>query len=240
MKIIKFDIDADYGHFKIPYTNNNPLTHSFITKTALLGMIGAVLGIEREDMKPLYPILSDSLKYSVVLRSPLEKESVSLYTKNLDNFWKADRESKTPKPMELLKKPSYTVYVVVVDGERVINEQTKETVNMLMDKFIYHVEDGIYVWQPSLGVKNCPCELSNMAERETETYDGDFQTLGFVTKITEETDSIVFADDMPTHQNEFRFNDPAKYVAIKFTDDLTPLRSTGVHYKFNGEAIFGI
>ena len=50
MKGFQFKIDGDWAHFKKPETNNNPLSHDLIPKTALIGMIGAVLGIEREKM----------------------------------------------------------------------------------------------------------------------------------------------------------------------------------------------
>ena len=87
-RIVKFRVKGDYAHFKIPYTNNNPLTHSLITKTALIGIIGAVVGIERKEMKRWFPVLSESLAYSVRLNAPLRKESVSMYMVNFDNYFK--------------------------------------------------------------------------------------------------------------------------------------------------------
>lgn len=43
MKGFQFKIDGDWAHFKKPETNNNPLSHDLIPKTALIGMIGTVL-----------------------------------------------------------------------------------------------------------------------------------------------------------------------------------------------------
>jgi CRISPR-associated protein Cas5h len=243
MKIVKFDIDGEYGHFKIPYTNNNPLTHSFITKTALLGLMGAVLGVDRTVMKPMYPILSESLKYSVVLRSPLVKESISFYAKNLDNYFKSgsDRPNKSPKPMEHVKKPSYTVYVIVVDGDRIVNADTNQTVNQFMEQFVYYVEEGISVWRPTLGVKNTPCILSNVSETETDEYTGVFETKGFVTNLVKYPEqTLIHTDHIPTHQNDDWFNDPDLYVDVRFADDNSLLTSEDTHYKFNNEAIFAI
>ena len=48
MKGLQLNVEGNWAHFKKPETNNNPLTHDLITKTALIGMIGAVLGIESE------------------------------------------------------------------------------------------------------------------------------------------------------------------------------------------------
>ena len=73
MKGLQFKIDGDWAHFKKPETNNNPLSHNLIPKTALIGMIGAVLGIEREKMKSLFPQLSEDLLYGVELLKPVKK-----------------------------------------------------------------------------------------------------------------------------------------------------------------------
>ena len=61
MKGVLFELKGNWGHFRKPETNNNPLTHDFITKTALIGLVGAVLGKERDEMKELFPQLSEDL-----------------------------------------------------------------------------------------------------------------------------------------------------------------------------------
>ena len=75
MKGFQLEITGNWEHFKRPETNNNPLSHDLITKTALIGMIGAVLGIERTDMKSLFPQLSEDLLYGVQLLTPVRKMS---------------------------------------------------------------------------------------------------------------------------------------------------------------------
>lgn len=79
MKGLQFKIDGDWAHFKKPETNNNPLSHDLIPKTALIGMIGAVLGIEREKMKSLFPQLSEDLLYGVELLKPVKKNIMWIY-----------------------------------------------------------------------------------------------------------------------------------------------------------------
>ena len=54
-------IQGNWAQFRKPETNNTPLTHDFLTKTALIGLIGAVLGIERDEMRPLFPILCEDI-----------------------------------------------------------------------------------------------------------------------------------------------------------------------------------
>ena len=47
-KIIIFDIWGDYAHFKKPYTTTSPLTYSIPSRTALTGIIGAIMGIRKD------------------------------------------------------------------------------------------------------------------------------------------------------------------------------------------------
>ena len=75
MKGAILNIRGNWAHFKKPETNNNPLTHDFITKTALVGMMGAVLGIEREQMKSQFPLLTRGLLYGVQVVNPVKKIS---------------------------------------------------------------------------------------------------------------------------------------------------------------------
>lgn len=85
MKGFQLIIEGNWGHFKKPETNNNPLSHDLITKTALIGMIGAVLGIGREDMKSKFPQLSDNLLYGVQLLNPVKKISWGFTSKTAIN-----------------------------------------------------------------------------------------------------------------------------------------------------------
>src|SRR5947209_12195430 len=100
MKGTLISIGGNWGHFKKPETNNNPLTHDFITKTALIGMIGAVLGIERPEMRQVFPQLSEDLGYGVQIRGAVKKESWSFKLRYASNL-----VENRPVQMEFLKNP---------------------------------------------------------------------------------------------------------------------------------------
>lgn len=42
MKGFQLEIKGNWGHFKRPETNNNPLSFDIMPKTAFIGMVGAV------------------------------------------------------------------------------------------------------------------------------------------------------------------------------------------------------
>lgn len=229
MRTVKFKINGNYGHFKIPYSNNNPLTYSFITKTALIGLIGAVIGIERKDFKRLFPILSDNLMYSLSINNDFIKESISTYSCNFDNYSKSDdRPNKTPRPMEYIKNPNWTIYITCISEDM-------ET-NKLFDNFCYNILNGFYIWKPTLGIKQCDCTITDIEIGDAEKNNGEFITKTFVTDYpTTDEDIIIYNDNIPTHQNEHWYNDPSKNVSVFFADNNKYLKSNGDFYKMNDE-----
>ena len=44
MKVLVFDIWADYGHFRKFYTTTSPLTFSFPAPSTIAGILGAIYG----------------------------------------------------------------------------------------------------------------------------------------------------------------------------------------------------
>src|SRR5690606_4037849 len=106
MNAILINISGNWGHFKKVDTNNNPLTHDFITKTALIGLIGSVNGIDRKKMKTLFPQLSEDLLYNVSLNTNVRKESWGFTLRSV----KANVE-KSPWQFEFLKSPDFVVLI---------------------------------------------------------------------------------------------------------------------------------
>lgn len=229
MKTLKFRLYGDYGHFKIPYTNNNPLTYSFITKTALIGLMGAVVGIERREMKSKFPILSDNLKYSVSINKELIKESISLNLCNLSNYCKG-RKNKSPKPMEYLKNPDWTIYVSLCGKD----EEAKK----IFEAFCNNMEEGIYIWRPTLGIKQCTCTFKDVETFDVIEKEGNFSTKTFAKTLEKfNKDISIYQENVPTHQDENWFNDPEKNVSVYFSDNSQSIESSGTFYAFKDENI---
>ncbi len=112
MKGALIRIEGAWGHFKRPETNNNPLTHDFMTKTALIGLVGSVLGKSRQEMKPLFPQLSEDLLYGVQVLNEVRKESWAFTLRKAVN-----QMEKAPKHMEFLRNPQFVVALGLM-GER--------------------------------------------------------------------------------------------------------------------------
>jgi CRISPR-associated protein Cas5 subtype I-B len=207
MDAVSFKIYGNWGHFKKVDTNNNPLTHDFIPKTALIGLIGAVNGIDRLEMKELFPQLSDDLRYSVALNNHVRKESWGFTLRsvkvNLD---------KTPWQFEFLKHPDFTIVLGLG------NERSRSIFN----DFCENIINSKAYFQPTLGLANCPANILFVnTGKLSEKKNGSFQTQGFISKmheikINENFDFRIGFDKIPTFQNNDFWNDPEKYAELAY------------------------
>lgn len=121
LKILIFEISGEYGHFRKFNTTSSPLTYSVPTRTAIAGMLGAILGIEREIGPDKYkegiiPVneLFDLAKANIGIQvlNPIKKVNVGF---NLLDTGKSPASffnitNRTQIEFELLKNPSYRIF----------------------------------------------------------------------------------------------------------------------------------
>jgi CRISPR-associated protein Cas5h len=223
MKGALVSVDGNWAHFKKPETNNNPLTHDFITKTAFIGMIGAVLGVEREEMKKLFPRLSDDLVYGVEIRGAVKKESWAFKLRYAANLYE-----KRPVQMEFLKNPDYLVVVGL------LNERSGEEFN----RFVSALSKSEARFTPVLGLHNCPANLALVGLGDLTEREDEFQTRAFVTedtppgKILQTERFRVGIDRIPTYQNDDGWNPPDRYKRVFYPTEGREIFARGPHYDF--------
>lgn len=237
MRAAIVEVSGRWGHFRKPETNNNPLTHDLMTKTALIGQIGAVIGADRERMRPLFPQLSEDLRYGIALRRRVWKQSWSFTLRRFDSG-RAGLEvtDKGPRAFEFLREPSFLV-VVALQGER-----SRSIFNAWLERL--RAEESCF--EPVLGLHNCPAELVLKEEVEASPAQGDFHTAGFVPKSYRPSfdhTAIVRIgfERLPTYQNDAMWNPPDRYVEVVYCDVRTQddrdglsapqLAGSGDHYR---------
>lgn len=226
MKAIKLEIKGNWAQFRKAETNNNPLSHDFITKTAFIGMIGAVLGIERKDMKPLFPLFSKGLIYSVQVNNEVIKQSWGFTLRSVSHCW-----DKAPKQMEFIKHPSYTVVLALK------NEEYSE----YFTRFSLYCKNGQACFTPVLGLHNCPAEIKFLEEGEIVEKNGTFTTFGFITDdysplMDDLTSFRIGFDKIPTFQNDDFWNLPEKFCKVVYPSNQCSLKSKGIYFEFNNES----
>jgi len=223
MKGIQFLVEGNWGHFKRPETNNNPLSHDLITKTALIGLIGAVLGIEREEMKSLFPQLSADLLYGVQLFNHVKKISWGFTSKTAIN----PTAGGSPKYFEFLKEPKFLISLALHN-----NRSEK-----IFDGLNYALRNEQAVYTPVLGWHNCPANLQWQSEGTfSEVKNGTFETKGFILAKHQPKNFFgefrIGFDKIPTFQNDDFWNLPDKYKNVIYPDYPYSITVEGDYYEY--------
>jgi CRISPR-associated protein Cas5 subtype I-B len=232
MRGILFDIKGNWAHYRKPETNNNPLTHDFITKTALLGLMGAVLGTERKEMAQLFPQLSEDLLYGVCVKTAVKKESWAFTLRYVVDFFQ-----KAPKQMEFLKNPENRI-ALALKGERSAVQ---------FDSFQQALKTQEARFTPVLGLHNCPAELSFVAAGEFRERNGEFVTQSFVKDYQLDASKLVSAlntskgfrlgvERVPTFQDDDFWNPPEKYVRVVYPSEGKEVFANGEYFQFTNES----
>lgn len=225
MQAFQFMVEGNWAHFKKPETNNNPLTHDLITKTALIGLIGAVLGVERRDMKSLFPEWSVNLLYGVQLLNPVKKVSWGFTSRTAIN----PTDTGSPKYFEFLKHPKFKITLALKNGES----------QNCFNRFRNAIKNNEAVYTPVLGWHNCPANLLFVCEGKIiDLNEGEFETTAFVS--TEHKPKVTGAfrigfDKLPTYQNDDFWNLPEKYQQVIYPDFPHTLTVEGEYYEFQND-----
>ncbi len=155
MKYAVFDIFADLAHFKKPFTTMSPQTYSFPTGTAAVGILAAILGLDKDAYWQYFATESHSLAIGII--KPIKKVVIPLnllkttQTKHFSRF-----ESRKPSNVEFLKDAGFRFYVHLKEPslfQQLIELlQRHETVYTVSLGLAYNLADiqyrGLYEEQP--------------------------------------------------------------------------------------------
>jgi CRISPR-associated protein Cas5 subtype I-B len=217
MQSVTIRLSGKYGHFKRPDTNDNPCTFSYMHKIALIGFIGAVTGIEREEMIVLYPQLCEDLLYSIrILNERVVKEPHAFTKRNTLDIPKYNSKGKENRKYfysasrrycEYLIDPAYEITIAL------LNKRSKE----VFDTFSLCVREGYSVYSTSFGVVNCPAFYDYISEDEvSDEMVGEFETLSVFTAShiikSDLSDLDLISEWIPTHTSRNMYYTPSGMI----------------------------
>lgn len=130
-KMLVFDVWGDYAHFRRFYTTTSPLSFPIPPRTALCGLIGAIIGLEKERNDYLKYFSTESAHIALRLLNPIKKTVIA---ENLINTKVAKglgmnlikhMGGRTPIRFEFLKNQKYRIYFYNTDEEDGIYQKLK-------------------------------------------------------------------------------------------------------------------
>lgn len=181
-KILSFNVAGDYASFRDPSVTSNQTVYYIPSKTAVVGILGAILGIKRSNrIDEMYStkFLEFFSKISIGLQVQNNPRKITYFTNH-----RSLKEPKTkPVKKELLENPQYMVYVQSSD-------------NKILDRIYDVIKGKKYHFSPYLGHAYCHAKLENPLFCEGEK----------VKEITGEETRCVVLDETETYNEKFQID----------------------------------
>jgi CRISPR-associated protein Cas5h len=164
VRTLSFEIAGEYGLFKKPYSPMSPVTYPLPPPPAVLGMLGAVLGL---DKSAYHQALGwDRVRIGVGLCAPVRVFRAALnllQTKDgTDAYFRprAGQNTHTQVPCELLRAPHFRIHVAGLP-------------DALADELAAHLRAGRSAYTVTLGLANCLADLHWVGEAEAKPIGAD-------------------------------------------------------------------
>lgn len=220
-RVLVFEIWGEYGHFRKHYTTTSPLTFSIPSRTALTGLVGAVIGLSKEEY--LGRFRREEAHLGVRLMAPVKKVR---FAENLIDTKKAGKmmneiKSRTQIQYEFLKDPHFRIYFVHDDPE------VQETARDLLSA---HCS----VYTLCLGLSEHIADFAYVGEFEAEEKQAEAVEIHTAIR-SDEIENLVFepgrqyiTEIMPAEMGEDRT--VVDYPEVIFERNGNPIRAEGARY----------
>ena len=181
MKLISFKISGEFAAFRDPSVTANQLVYYIPSKSAVIGILGAMIGIKRsnnlgEMYGKEYQEFFKNTRIGIELESK-EPKKVTFFTNH-----RSFKEAKTkPFKTELLQEPTYTIYVKTDEDSR--------------KRLLAAIGNHRFVYSPYLGHAYCQAVISDLRQ-----IDADVQA----NPVGEKTRCVVL-DESETYNLDFKF-----------------------------------
>jgi len=206
MRILCFDLQGDYAHFRKFYTTSSPLTFSFPPSSTIAGILGAIYGTDKNKNEYLETFGNDKCKIALRIVNPIAKVrmGINLLETKGKNF-KLPMSDKNLAPRtqirtEFIKNPAFRIYISHKDSA-------------IFDKLCKNISGHKCVYTVSLGLSELIADF-----RFVGVYDSEMMTTGDPIELsTPVTASNLVPDG-------FLIEEGKKYFKEKMPMVITPKR----------------
>lgn len=174
MEIIKFDISSMLAKITMPPFNGSQPSYPHIHKCTVLGILGAIIGIEKDKMKyksdskkqekqEKHPTYYEKLKDIDVAITPYKESFPSVITQITDTTRMYNKGENIVNTVELLVNPKWTVYI-------------KSDSNIYFEKIKEHLLKKQFYFIPYLGMNCFQANIENVEVLEGQCIE-DFKSI---------------------------------------------------------------
>lgn len=195
-RTVIFDIWGPDGHFRKPYAPVSPVTFPFPPPTAVLGMVGAICGLQKDRYHEA--LGWERVRVGVRMLAPLSVQRAALNLLKTkvgdatDRYFRPKKDPyRIPTPFEFLRAPRFRIYLA-------------QAPPAILDELAERLRTGTPVYTPSLGLANCLAQTRLHADGEAEALGAGRQEVGSVVPLADGVEV-----DYPADRPIQRFRVPA-------------------------------
>lgn len=205
--MLVFDVWGDYAHFRRFYTTTSPLSFPIPPRTALCGLIGAIIGLEKENNGYLNYFSTESAHIALKILNPIKKTIIAenlIDTKTSRGPGMNLIMDRTQIRFEFLKNQKYRIYFYYPDQE-----------DNLYQKLKYNLANHKTKYTPCLGLSE------NIANFK---FEGEFE----IKNLSPSNEHIPITTVIPlqktSSENGISFEKEGEYFSIRMPVELNTQR----------------
>ena len=222
MECLVFRTKSKYAKFRKAYTTTSTLTHLLIPPTAVRGLIGAILGVDRVDLHNF----TLGIDIAVEVINDINKDTQT-YNLNIMNS-EEGKSFSYQSNIEFLRDVEYRIFIKSADTQ-------------LINKIEEVLISGNYFYTPYLGGTEHVCKICYEGRYPCEKLDkGSYNvSSAFDRKSCEKIDVkdvLIYTDNLPVENNKTREYIKYKKVLFPVNQNVVTVTSDNI-YRVGGKYI---
>ena len=214
-KIIVFDIWGRYAHFKKIYVTTSALSYAVPFKTSVYGIVGAILGLEKEGNKYLDSFDQENCKIAIQVVNPIKIQRLNI---NLSVEPGPIKGNRKPTMMEYVTNPYYRIYFWHSDQS-------------LMDDLLQHLKNKTSVYTPVLGLAHCLANFSLVGFYDLKSFESTEVIHSVIPKS-----QVVDIDSQYWEENEVHIQEQDMYP-LEMNTKREVTKRDSILFDINGKAV---
>lgn len=158
-KILAFDIWGRYAHFKKIFATTSALSYVIPSKTAIYGLIGAIIGLDKFDNKYLDSFIPGNCIVGIQIINPIVMQRINTNLHPHTHGLIKSTQNRKPTTVEYVYRPRYRIYFSHSD-------------NNIYSELKKHLQNHTSVYTPSLGLANLIADFEYLGESDLNAHKG--------------------------------------------------------------------
>jgi len=179
--VLVFRVKGQFAHWRKWFTTTSPLTYSFPPRTAILGLVGAIAGVQRDEIPEKFPLQATKISVCPLTRIVKDRLPETWYWSPVRIV---DGEIQLGEKKEAIKTFQVNLEVIRYPYYRIIFWHEDEK---LMAELAARLREKRWFYPPCLGIMGFLADIEFEGEDEAEEAEGGKIELNSILPLDEDS-----------------------------------------------------